>query len=551
MEILVYTRRAMISHYLLLALIYAGALVAEAPLLKGVLLHGLSTDVRETELEIVEGVQTSVDLPGGVSGLEEILAPYLGHPFTDASTHKIQQEIIDYYRLHNRPVVDVEIPPQVVESGVLQLVIYESRLGAVRSFGNRHFSNRSIERAIRLKKGDRIQTDVLIADLNWMNKNPFRTTELVFTPAEEEGTTDIELVTQDRLPWGFYTGGDNTGVAQSGNNRWFGGFNWGNCWGLGHIVTYQFTTGSSYEQFWAHSLNYTAPLPWHHTLDIYGGYAEVEALVNRAGPVITHGTSAQASTRYEIPLPPAPSTLLGITAGFDWKWTNTNLLNGENQIIGKRVNLTQLMVGYQSGIELRWIKTSLKMELFGSPGAWLPDQENSHFETLRPGAKNVYIYGRASLAATIRLPYAFSFDPTVRCQLSNANLLASEQMGVGGYNSVRGYEEREVNGDNALILNGEIRTPPLSIFKWFDATRKHLKDDLRFLIFADYGYARNHLRIGDEPLSYSLIGIGPGVRYVIHRYFTARCDYGWRLHNLNLLTQRSDHKVHFGLILSW
>lgn len=523
--------------------------MATPALFKGLWLMG---DSGAPSTEEVEGVVLSeVDLPEDREALELFLAPFWQQPLTDANITNIQQEIIRYYREHNRPVVDVEIPKQACSNGVLKLIIYESRMGQVRALGQRYFSKKLIENGIRLKKGERIDTSVLTADLNWLNKNPFRSTELVFTPSAQEGTTDIELVTQDRFPWRFYVGGDNTGVAQSGNNRWFGGFNWGNCWGLGHIFTYQFTTGSSYNQFWAHSVNYTAPLPWRHTLDVYGGYAEVEAAVNTDMAVITHGSSAQASTRYEIPLPPGPSTLTGLTAGFDWKWTNTNLLNGENLVAGKRVNITQLMAGYQSGIEFSWIKTSLKMELFGSPGAWLPDQEDSHYQSLRYQAKNVYLYGKASLAATIRLPLAFSFDPTVRCQMATANLLASEQMGVGGYNSVRGYEEREVNGDNALVLNAELRTPPLSIFKWFDSTKKYVKDELRFLIFSDFGYARSHLRMPNEALSYSLIGVGPGLRYVIHRYLTARCDFGWRLHSLNLPEQRSNHKIHFGLIASW
>lgn len=46
-----------------------------------------------------------------------------------------------------------------------------------------------------------------------------------------------------------------------------------------------------------------------------------------------------------------------------------------------------------------------------------------------------------------------AFEARFRGQLASTNLLPSEQMGLGGYNSVRGYLERQVNVDNGLIVN--------------------------------------------------------------------------------------------------
>ncbi len=522
------------------------------PCLKGLLLHCSSKSVRVNDLDYIEGVQVEdVDIPGSCNALYKYLGDYWARPVTKCDIIDIKRKVILFYREHNRPVVHIQVPPQAVKSGVLQLVVYESRLGCVRALCNQYFNSEKLEGYIRTCPGDRIRADRLVNDLNWINRNPFRTTDLVFTPSTVEGYTDIELVTQDRYPWRIYTGVDNTGIAQSGHNRWFAGFNWGNVFGWDHIFTYQFTSGTHYNEFWAHSGNYTAPLPWRHTLDLYGGYSEVRADLQGVPGVLTHGSSGQVSFRYEIPLPPGLSILEEFTWGFDWKNTNTNLLNNDIIFFGKTVNITQLMVGINAGLETARTKNSGTIEVFWSPGQWFPNQENSHYNDLRAGAKNAYVYGRASVASIFRLPSNFTFEPSIRWQLSSANLLASEQFGLGGYNTVRGYEEREVNGDNAIIVNVELRTAPVSALGWWERCARNFKDELRFLVFLDYGYGKNHKLYFNEREFQYLMGAGPGVRYVIQRYLTVRCDYGFKLRQIDFGPNPNRGMLHFGVVLSY
>ncbi len=522
------------------------------PSLKGVLLICSSKAVRTSSLENIEGVVADdVDLPGSTDGLYNSLNDFWCEPVRKCDILEIKRRVITYYREHNRPVVHVQVPPQAVKTGVLQLVVLESRLGCVRSVCNKYFKSERLEGYIRTPSGCRIEADSLIYDLNWINRNPFRTTNLVFTASQNDGYTDVELVTTDQFPWRFYAGADNTGIAQSGHNRFFAGFNWGNVFGLDHIFTYQFTTGTHYNEFWAHSVNYTAPLSWRHTLDVYGGYSEVKALLQGTPGVSTHGKSAQASMRYEIPLPPGLSILEEFTWGFDWKWTNTNLLNNDQFIFGKAVNITQIMAGINAGLETERSKNSGTIEVFWSPGQWFPNQQNSHFNDLRAGAKNAYVYGRAAISSIFRLPSNFTFEPSLRYQLSSANLLASEQFGLGGYNTVRGYEEREVNGDNAIIGNVELRTAPVSLLGTFcECSKRKYRDELRFLVFFDYGYAKNHKRYFNERKFEYLMGAGPGLRYVIQQYLTLRLDYGWKLRQLDFGPNPLRHMLYFGAVIS-
>jgi len=519
--------------------------------LHGILLIGSSQSVRRIKVDEVEGVEVEdVELPAPASSLQSRLEDYFCRPVTKQDIIEIKRQIILFYRDHDRPVVHIQVPPQNVSSGVLQFIVYESKLGEIRAEGNRNFSDKKLIGAIRLKPKEPINSDTLVKDLNWINRNPFRQTDAIFTPAAQEGFTDIELVTKDQFPLRVYGGVDNTGIEQAGTFRYFAGFNWGNAFGLDHILSYQFTSGTSYNKFYAHSVHYTAPLSWRHVLVVYGGYSRVRAPLTTPG-INTKGESAQASFRYEIPLPPSVSILQEFTFGFDWKWTDTNLDLDGTPFFGNFVNITQLMAGYNIGLETERTKNSITVELFWSPGRWLPHQSRSRYETLRAGANNSYLYNRVAVNSIFRLPSNFTLEPTVRWQLSTTNLLASEQFGLGGYNTVRGYEEREVNGDNMLLVNLEFRTPGVSIFECLGKLRK-IRDELKFLIFLDYGYAKNHRRFFGEPQSQYLLGAGPGVRYVIHRFLTFRGDLGFKLHDLGFFSANTrKHMWYFGLVLSY
>ena len=108
----------------------------------------------------------------------------------------------------------------------------------------------------------------------------------------------------------------------------------------------------------------------------------------------------------------------------------------------------------------------------------------------RAGARDNYVYGQLTLNRVTRLPLDFTWTVRGLLQESDANLLPSEQFGLGGYDTVRGYDEREVNGDNGFLLSTEVATPPVSLLKILGI--QSVKDQLQFLGFVDYGGTSLH-----------------------------------------------------------
>ncbi|MCB1116067.1 MAG: ShlB/FhaC/HecB family hemolysin secretion/activation protein [Chlamydiia bacterium] len=529
--------------------------VGSAPYFKGLILVGNKGDLSPGGYEEVHGIMTyHVDLPGNIVNLKRSVRTYYNHPLNGETIAAIKNRVIEYYGNAGRPVVAISVPEQDVTDGVLQLIVTEGKLGKVTCTGNKWFSEKRLLEGIQLEPGQSISANLLDQNLYWLNRNPYRQIDAVYTPGSLDGTTDIELICKDRLPLRVYGGIDNTGNDVTGNNRLFTGIHWGNVFWTDQRLSYQFATSSDFKRFQAHTLYYEIPLPkWQHLLNIYGGYSHVDA--DFPVPTLqkirfrTHGFSLQTSLRYDITLRARKNFLHEVTWGFDFKRTNNNLDLGGIPIISKsNVNLTQFQLGYNLGYATPPLSLSFEIEGYYSPGKWISDQTDENYQTLRPYAKNQYVYSRTALSLIYNFYQKWALHTTLRGQIASNNLLPSEEYGLGGYNTVRGYKERIVNGDEVFLMNLELRTPPVSILNALAGWQK-FNDSFQFLLFFDYGIAGAKRSIPSQPKTSYLTSIGPGVRYNVIPYLTLRADWGFQLHNLHL--GGPYQRLHFSLSVGY
>ncbi|MCP5505392.1 MAG: ShlB/FhaC/HecB family hemolysin secretion/activation protein [Chlamydiales bacterium] len=529
--------------------------IGAAPHFKGLILVGKENDLNPSGYEEVHGIMTyHVKIPGNLVNLKRAVRPYYNHPLNAETITAIKKRVIEYYTQNHRPVVAVSVPQQDITDGVLQLMVTEGKLSTVTCSGNKWFSDKQILEGFHLDPGESIASDLLNQNLYWLNRSPFRQVDAVYTPGTEEGTTNIELICKDRFPLRVYAGIDNTGNDVTGNNRLFAGLTWGNVFWTDQRLSYQYATSSDFKRFQAHTLYYEIPLPWwQHLINLYGGYSTVDA--NFRVPTITgarfrtHGFSLQASLRYDITLRAMKNFLHEVTWGFDFKRTNNNLdLGGVPIIAENNVNLTQFQLGYNLGYALNPLSLSFEVEGFYSPGKWISDQTNKDYQSLRPFAKNQYVYARTALSLIYTFYKEWTLHNTFRGQIASNNLLPSEEYGVGGWNTVRGYKERIVNGDQVFIWNIELRTPPVSILNPL-AGYKKFNDTFQFLLFFDYGLSSVRRTAPGQPKTSYLTSIGPGVRYNVIPYLTFRADWGFQLHNLHL--GGPYQRLHFSLSVGY
>jgi hemolysin activation/secretion protein len=485
--------------------------------LKGLLLY--KEEAGETAISGIT-IQETV-LPGQHEALIAELQPFLNQPVSFQLISEIKKKIHAYFQLHDRPFLVAFVPAQTVCNGVLKIKIIEGCVGTVRVEGNCWVSESKLRNFLRIEKCDPIDMERVQTDMAWINRNPFRQAELMVEPGVAPGTTDFTLLVKDKLPLRVYAGGDNTGNLATGEARWYGGFNWGNAFGLDHILSYQFTSASVYNHLNAHTVQYVAPLSWRHIFTVYGGYTDVRGDLDDFDMHL-HGNAIQASARYQIPLTTYGNFLQYVAFGYDFKRTNNGLVFGENVVSSTHADINQWALEYSLDYKGKGGKISFLFQGFGAPFQMTPHQTNHDYQTLQPLAIAKYAYGRFILSMMKIWGWGSTFALNITGQGASTNLLPSEKYGLGGYDSVRGYEERQVNVDNALVVSAEFRAPGVSFF------RKCRKDQLEFLGFIDYGWGRNtHLFGGETPQS--LLGIGPGLRYTINPYLFFRCDLGFQM----------------------
>jgi hemolysin activation/secretion protein len=511
------------------------------PTLKGLVFISDPSALRPNGIDTVGVVTTGIDMLSRPS-FRNLLTPFLGKPVTFDGLTQITHTVIVYYTSHKYPLVNVVVPEQDVQNGVIQVVVTEFRVGSIRTKGNRWFPSSMVAAPLTLHHGDTINSARLLSELDAANANPFRHVNLVYEPAPQPGYTDLVLQTEDRFPLRFFSGFDNSGTAATGHNRWNAGVTWGDAFGLDQQMTYQFSSSSDLylgssrgpgssggPAFASHSLAWSMPLSFGDSVSVFGDY---ERTVPNIGPDLDLiGLNGQASIRYNHALPRTADFVQSLQAGYDFKTTNNNLNFSGVAILASSVEIDQFPVSYSANLTDRWGVSSSSTTLVYSPGALTPNNTASAFQsagsTLGIGlASNRYLYLKEDFSRLTKLPYGVVWSTRVVAQASNASLLYTEQLVGGGPDLLRGYPTNSILGDDGIIMSNELRAP--SLRRAFGQSIGRLQ----FLGFWDYGSLRPNKAIEGYDGNVDASSIGAGLRYGLRRNITAKFDYGWQLRSL-------------------
>lgn len=482
------------------------------------------------------------------------LNKFIDQPASFNSLQRIAREIVIFYRKHDRPVVDVLIPEQEVKGGVVQVLVLEGVLGEVRAEGNKYFKSEYLITLLGMKPDDRFSQRYLEYSLDWINYNPFRRVDLIFTPGREIGKTDVILNTTDRSPVRLFGGYDNTGTFITDTIRWSAGFNWGDALWLDQQLNAQVITSPNFKNLLGYAGSWVIPisLPWRQVVTVLGSYATSEAIENLT-PFHIEGIGWQLSGRYDVPII-APTFLEqykhNVQFGFDFKQTNNTLSFGNTTVTDSTVDIDQFLWSYAFNLKDNLGATSGDIKLVYSPGDLSSHNTNSEFQTLRAFATSKYFYGLLQAQRLLKLPLDFSIFSKFWYQFTRENLIPSEEFGLGGHDTVRGYQERAENGDSGYLGSVELYSPPFSpLSKVKLLGRFKIKDELKFLFFWDYGVAVDNILLPQQPKTFTLSSIGPGLRYSIPPNFTLRFDYGFPFYDVGDFFTWSHG--HIGIVASW
>lgn len=486
---------------------------------------------RETlKRSAVIAIETGVPIEDEAE-FRRLLTPLLGQTIDQGLLGKLTQEVVAHVNAHSRGLHDVYFPPQNAADGVLVLVVAPARVGRVIAKGQQHVEGSELACRIRQRRGELVDTKIIADDLAYLNRNPWRRTNVAFAPGAAPGETDIVLDTTDERPLRFSVGADNSGTRLTGLGRYRVGVNWGNPFGnFDHRIDFNYVQAERSDRFSQASLAYTMPLANRDTVSAYVNVSRTHVQLEN-GTFDSKGSNVMAGVEWSRPLGIDTASPRGaypeLYGGFEYKRIGSTLAFGETPVSDVVPEVFQGYVGYRGGWSDSWGHNDIDGRLTYSPGGLSHRNDDDIFEQSRPGARSRYMRLNFSYDRDVPLPEKWQLHGRLSGQYANRPLLASEQFGMSGVSRVRGFYEDTLIADSGLVANLELQTPyvPVSL-----GSTSGL---LQGLVFVDLGRAWHKTSVTNADLGrtgtvFNLASYGVGARFNLNPTLTLRTDLGWR-----------------------
>ncbi len=460
---------------------------------------------------------------------EAAIAPFFGQPISLELVNSLIAAITNHARKHDWLLSKVLVPVQKIDSGTIRLAVILGRYSDFAFQGNRWFSQKMLQQRLGLKPGDEIRLSTLEEAVNWVNSNPFRQVKVMVkeTP-DQPGKGQLILAVQERMPLRVAFTVDDSGNDIIGKYHFAGLLQYANLWGRDHQVSYHFVTAENPRVYQGHAIDYRVPLETRHFLQFTANYVRTHP--SFGGAFTQKGENFSVDLRYTIPLRRGNAPR-DVYFGANFKETNNNLQFGGTQVLSSKTDLFHIFSGF-STVERdsrgAWMFAG---SVNASPGNVNSRNTDESLSAARFGAPAAYIYGSLAAQRLQKLPYEWQLWSRFTLQKSSHNLLASEQLLIGGSNTVRGYDENIFAGEKGFVLSTDMMTPMIS--RKLPFLRPNAPPlETRFLGFFDMAKTQYRKRFGSDITFAAIASTGVGLRSSLGNNFTLSFDYGWQLMHL-------------------
>ncbi len=456
--------------------------------------------------------------------LAQITGKYTNKPLDFAQLLQVSSEITQLYVKNGYINSGAYIPGNQsfdAQGGTIEIKVIEGRVEDIVVTGTRRLDPNYIKSRIALGAGKVLKIDRLIESLQLLQLDPLIksiSTELV--SGQQPGTSIVQLKISETPNWQTSINIANNRTPSVGEIQAQVSASQNNLTGVGDGIGIAYGKSEASSAF---DFNYTLPLnPRNGTLRFqYSNSASrvIESPFDRLD-INSNGQDFGLTYRQPIVQTPSQEFALGVTVAR--RETNTGYLfsvigeriayptpgadaNGLTRVTAARFFQDYTVKDTQQVFALR-SQVSLGVNALGATtNSSSPD---SQFLSWRGQAQ----YVRALAPNSI---FLFKLET----QLADRPLLALEQIGLGGQDTVRGYRQDLLLADNGIIASAEVRFP---IF-----TPPESKQILQIVPFLDFGLGWNQPNNpSPNPNPSTIASGGLGLRYQGGDNFSARLDYG-------------------------
>lgn len=454
--------------------------------------------------------------------IQRRVAPFVGERRDFGDVQRALEAVEAAYAEAGWGGIQVLLPEQRLEGGVVRLQVIESRIGKITVEGQRHFGEDNIRASVpALQVGQVPRPRDMQESLRLANENPAKQTALVLRAGEREGELEAALKVVDRPPERLAVSLDNSGSRQTGDYRLAVGYQDANFLGRDHVLNVQaMTSPTKYDKVLVAGVGYRIPLYGSgDAIDLAAGYSNADAGTMQDLFAVS-GAGSIYSARYTTALPRWAAWEPKLSFGLDVRdyRNRVRTLGGDISVVPDisvhPASLTFSLVSRGEGGETGMVLGYSRNLPGGDKG------DAAAFEAARAGADSRYSIWRWGISHLGNLPANWQWRAALNGQVSRDALVPGEQFGLGGTDSIRGFHERELASDRGHRGSVEVYTPDVGASMGLAGTR------LRGLVFYDFGQLRRNRALAGEALGESVASYGLGLRAGVGSQMSLRLDFG-------------------------
>jgi hemolysin activation/secretion protein len=494
--------------------------------------QGVSQAAQEPKFEIrsflVEGASllTKEEIEGAVG-------PFSGRDKDFADVQRALEALERAYTDKGYSAVQVILPEQELDKGVVRFKIVEARIARLVIEGSKFFDEDNIRRSLpSVRAGEAPNIHNVADNLRVVNESPAKQTTVLLRGGSEEGQVDAVVRITDENPVKYSLTMDNSGTQHTGIYRVGVGYQNSNLWNRDHVLSMQYVTSPSdhahpnttdlttNRNVFIFGGSYRIPLySFGDSLDISAGYSNVNSGVIQ-NLFNVSGSGSIFGLRYNANLRKWGEVEQRLAFGADWRGYRNQVTVADTPLVPD-ITVHPISVTYYGVYRTGASETSFNLGAFKN----LPGGNDGHtkaFEASRVGAEPNYFIFRYGINHLQAFANEWQMRLGFNGQMTRDRLVSGEQFGIGGADSVRGFLEREVVNDNGYRGTAEFYTPDYASSIPFLPGGSRL----RTLFFYDWGLTRRYSPLLGEQMQSAIASYGLGFRFSRGTNMSFRFDFG-------------------------
>lgn len=465
---------------------------------------------------LVNGIQLAGSTVFTAEDFADLFAQYAGRLVTFDELLQLRSAVTQRYVDAGFLTSGAFIPPQTLENGLVTVQVIEGEIEKIEIVGTNRLNPRYIRSRLGLVSQPPINAEKLLEGLQRLQIDPLiETVSADLQAGVRPGTSILRVEVTEADSFDLTVGLDNGRSPNIGSVRRRIDLNEGNVFGIGDRanLSYANTDGSN-----SFDLSYAIPVsPYNTRVNIDAGISE-SRVIDDTFDVLDISSDAfyyEVGVTHPLIETPTQEVFLGLALAHKENQTSLGIDNigpfplspGADDNGETRVTALQFSQGWTQRSQRQVLAARSQFNIgldilnaINNEG----DVPDSQFFAWRGQGQWVRLLGKDTL-----------FFLRGDAQLATDSLLSSEQFGIGGQQSVRGYRQDALLRDNGALLSAEARFPIV----------RFGEDSLvQITPFLDTGVAWNNRNSIEG--NNVLVGTGIGLLWQQGDNLTARLDYG-------------------------